>query len=210
MKTVSVCLAVLASIPAVVGPALAAEPARPGLFEEAGRLVDQMAEQIRDFGSRMERQLSGRRGPMGSPDPAASPAERPLITMMLHHRAELGLTPDQIGRLEALRSDFAREAIRREADIRVAELDLAGLLAQNPVDAAKAEAKIREVAQLRADLRVERFRTIEQGKKVLTPEQRVKLEALVGSMHGPAMHGPGMGSGPGGPPRSAATPAIRL
>src|SRR5581483_6942600 len=127
--------------------------------------------------------------------------EGPLITIMLHHRGELALTPDQVTRLEALRGDFTRDAIRRDADIRIAELDLATLLRQEPVDVEKAAAKIRELAQLRADLRIARIRTIEQGKAVLTPEQRPRLETLVGGMP----HGPGGMPGPGGPrPRRSA------
>jgi len=45
---------------------------------------------------------------------------------------------------------------------------------------AKVEAKVRELAKLRADLRIERIRAIEQGRAVLTPEQRTKLQGLLG------------------------------
>jgi Spy/CpxP family protein refolding chaperone len=115
---------------------------------------------------------------------------------MLHHRAELGLNPEQVGRLETLRADFAREAIRRDADIRIAELDLAGLLDREPLDFSKVEAKVREVSQLRGELRIARLRAIEQGKAVLTSEQRTRLQTVLSSgMH----HGPG--GGPGGGPR---------
>jgi Spy/CpxP family protein refolding chaperone len=139
------------------------------------------------------------------------PVERPLITIMLHHRAELGLSADQVGRLETLRGDFTREAIRRGADIRIAELDLAALLEQDPVDLSKVEVKVREVAQLRADLRIARLRAIEQGKAVLTPEQRTRLQAMLsGGMH----HGLGGGpeNRPGGAPgpRRSADTSIRL
>ena len=52
------------------------------------------------------------------------------------------------------------------------------------MDLAKAEAKIREVAQLRADLRIARLRAIEQGKAVLTAEQRSRLQTVLsGGMH---------------------------
>jgi Spy/CpxP family protein refolding chaperone len=124
------------------------------------------------------------------------PADRPLITIMLRHRSELGLSPEQVGRLETLRGEFTREAIRRDADIRIAELDLAALLEQDPLDLVKVETKVREVAQLRADLRIARLRTIEQGKAVLTPEQRTRLQTMLSGMH----HGPS--GGPGGPPAS--------
>jgi Spy/CpxP family protein refolding chaperone len=128
-------------------------------------------------------------GPGGAP----SPAERPLITMMLHHRTDLGLSDEQVRRLEQLRGDFTRETIRREADLRIAEMDLAQLLAREPLDLPQAEAKIRETAQLRTDLRIARLKTIEQGKAVLTAEQRGKLASLLDGM---ASHHPGAGSPP--------------
>ena len=122
-------------------------------------------------------------------------AERPLISIMLQHRADLGLTPEQVTRLEGLRDSFAREAIRRDADIRIAELDLGALLEQDPLDMTKVEAKVRELAQLQTDLRVARLRTIEQGKALLTPEQKTRLQAVLGG---------------GRPPRQSAGAGTRL
>jgi Spy/CpxP family protein refolding chaperone len=134
------------------------------------------------------------------------PAERPLITIMLHHRSELGLSSEQVGRLETLRGDFGREAIRRDADIRIAELDLAGLLEQEPMDLGKVETKVREVAQLRAHLRIARLRAIEQGKAVLTPEQRTRLQTMLSGMH----HAPRGGPGGAPAPRRSADTGARL
>jgi len=115
-------------------------------------------------------------------------------------------TANAARKLEAIRGDFAREAIRRGADIRIAELDLGTLLGQDPVDLAKAEAKTREVAQLRADLRIARLRAVEQGKAVLTAEQRARLQTMLsGGMH----HGMPATSGMPMPRRSADT-GIRL
>lgn len=141
----------------------------PVMHEEVGRLFDEMGEQLRGLGSHWHRHFR----------PGGSPEERPLISFMLHRRDELKLTPDQVRKLEGLRADYEREAIRREADIRVAELDLQALLRAEPVDLAKVEAKVREIAQLRADLRLARIRVIEQGKAQLTPEQRATLQSLL-------------------------------
>lgn len=108
----------------------------------------------------------------------ASPAERPLITLALQHKDQLGLSAEQVQRLEALRSDFQKEAIRRSADLQVAELELGELLRQDPVDLAKAEVALKKFEGLRTELRLARLKAIEQGKKVLTPEQRQKLDTL--------------------------------
>jgi Spy/CpxP family protein refolding chaperone len=202
-------LAVLVTVMSAVAVLPAGADAPPGTFEEAGRLVDQLATRLGSFGAELAQQIQGLGGPGsmgGRPAPTAEPADRPLITIMLHHRAELGLNPEQVGRLETLRADFAREAIRRDADIRIAELDLTGLLEREPLEFSKVEAKVREVSQLRGELRIARLRAIEQGKAVLTAEQRTRLQTVLSSgMH----HGPG--GGPGGGPRGGpgSPPAAR-
>jgi Spy/CpxP family protein refolding chaperone len=118
------------------------------------------------------------------------PHERPLITLMLRQRQQLGLSDDQVTKLRGLRSSFEKETIRTRADIRIAELDLDELLDQNQVDLAKAEAVVRKEEGLRTNLRLARINAIEQAKALLTPEQRQRLQRLVDAM-------PGMGSGPG-------------
>jgi Spy/CpxP family protein refolding chaperone len=104
--------------------------------------------------------------------------ERPLISLMLTWKEQLGLTAEQERSLRELRTDFQKESIRQTAEIDVAELELSGLLEQEKVDMSKVETLARKIAMLQADLRVSRVKTIESGKAVLTPEQRGKLEQL--------------------------------
>jgi hypothetical protein len=106
--------------------------------------------------------------------------ERPLITIMLRHGAELGLSPDQLQSLEELKTDFQREAVRHEADIRIAEMELAALLQVKPADLEQVKTKLQEIERSRLDLRFARIRTIEQGKAQLSPEQWAKFQILLG------------------------------
>jgi hypothetical protein len=55
---------------------------------------------------------------------------------MLRHRHELDLSSQQAQDLENLRDEYQRAAIRAEADLRIAELDLQSLLKADPVDLA--------------------------------------------------------------------------
>ena len=148
-----------------------AEPAGPSpvAHEELARTLDELAGQLHGMGARWRDHFT----------PRELRGERPLITLMLRHRDELGLSPDQVQSLERLRTDFQREAIRRDADLRIAEMELATLLDADPVDLAKAETKLREIERLRTDLRLARIRTLEQGKAQLSPEQRAKLRTLL-------------------------------
>lgn len=118
---------------------------------------------------------------------------RPLITFMLRHRDELGLSTAQVQTLERLRTDFQREAIHREADLRVAAIDVGSLVKAEPVDLGQVEAKLREIERMRTDFILARIRTIEQGKAQLTREQRAKLQTILAS---PGPPRPGAGSPP--------------
>jgi Spy/CpxP family protein refolding chaperone len=184
------------------------EKGRPRSVEEAGRLVDQLTDRLGTLGAELAQEIQGRAGSGGRAGRGMSEPDRPLITIMLHHRNELGLSPEQVSRLETLRGEFSKEAIRRDADIRIAELDLATLLEQEPVDLAKVEPKVRELAQLRADFRIARLRAIEQGKAVLTPEQRTRLQTMLGGMQ--HHHTPRSGPGGAPAPRRSADTGVRL
>jgi Spy/CpxP family protein refolding chaperone len=123
-------------------------------------------------------------------------AERPLITLAIENKEVLGLTSDQVRGLESLRSEFQKEAIRRSADLEVAETELAELLRADSVDLAKVGVKLRQVEGLRTDLRLARIKTLEKGKALLTPEQRKKLDSIgpraSADGHGGMMGGRGM------------------
>ena len=106
--------------------------------------------------------------------------ERPLITIILRHRHELSLSPEQVQDLENLRTGYQREAIRYEADIRIAEMDLQRLSKTDPVDLEQVNAKLQEIEHLKVELRLARIGAIEQGKALLSSEQREKLSALLG------------------------------
>ena len=97
---------------------------------------------------------------------------------MLNNKERLGLSADQVKKLEQLRDNFQKQSIRHDADLRIVELDLAALLDHDPVELSKVEGKVREAEKLRADLRIARIRAIEQAKGVLNAEQKKKLQEL--------------------------------
>ena len=105
--------------------------------------------------------------------------QQPVISLLLRNREKIGLSDDQVKKLEQLRSDFEKETIRNEADIRVAEIDLNNLLQAPSADMPKIEVKIREIERLRADLRIARIRAIDKGKALLSADQRKRLQELI-------------------------------
>jgi len=107
--------------------------------------------------------------------------ERPLLSLALQRRAELGLSADQVKILEGLVERFRKDAEGRIAEIEAGEQEVASMLQSDPADLNVVEAKVRALATLRADLRIARIKTIEEGRAALTPEQRQKLQAVAAS-----------------------------
>lgn len=113
-----------------------------------------------------------------------------LISAMLQSKDDLGLTPEQVRTLRKVRTDFQRGAITRTAEIKLAAVDLRGLMEQDTLDLPKVEMQVRKIASLHADQRVAGIKMVQAGKAVLTPEQQEKFKQLA---HAPRMGRWGMG-----------------
>ena len=177
---------ILALLLLVIAPAMSAEPERQRapVPEELSDAWERFQRALHEWGERLWERL----GPRGARE------DRPVISQILNNKELLGLSADQVRRLEQLRDNFQRQTIRNEADLRILELDIAALLDSEPVDMAKLETKMREEEKLRADLRIARIRAIEQGKALLNPEQRKKLTELL--RQAPLLRAPGASQNP--------------
>lgn len=146
-----------------------AEKFKQSVPDELGDAWERLQQVVQDWGGRLKERFGGR----------DSTESRPAISQMLSYRDYLGLSAEQVKKLEQLRDNFQRQSIRNEADARIVELDIAQLLDSPNVDMGKVEGKIREAEKLRADLRIARLRAIEQAKAVLSAEQRKKFREAI-------------------------------
>ena len=151
------------------GTARAAEDKKTAVRDDSSQSLEELGKDFRGWLGRWWEYFGG----------TTAHEQQPVISLLLRNREKLGLSDDQVQKLEQLRSNFDKETIRNEADIRVAEIDLNNLLQAQSADLAKVEAKIRDIERLRADLRIARIRAIEKGKALLTAEQRKKLQELL-------------------------------
>ena len=158
-------------------PALSAEQERfrPSVPEELTDVWERFQRALQEWGGRVWERFGGR-GPREN---------QPAISQMLSHKDALGLSADQVRKLEQLRDDFQRQSIRNDADLRIVEIDIAELLEKEPVEMAKLEGKIREAERLRAEVRIARIRAIEQARAMLTADQKKKFEDLTRAMLAP-------------------------
>jgi len=145
---------------------------------------------------------AGQPGPPAT-RPSVFAYQVPLLPLILAHGQELGLTPEQLQKLQALRTTFDQEAVARAAAIRAAEADLKGLLETDQWDLPAIQAKVQQLATLQGDLRFAGIKTYAAGEALLTSAQVQKLEAI-GQWTPPPPGGPGW-MGPS-PPHSPGRP----
>ncbi len=105
-----------------------------------------------------------------------APCEMDMPDHVLKAISMLDLTDEQQQEIQTIRFLYAKDMVRKRADIDVASIELQEILAADGVDMPLAEQKIRQVSSLRADLEVMSLKLREQIKAKLTPEQLEKLQ----------------------------------
>ena len=91
----------------------------------------------------------------------------------------MNLTPEQKAKADVIHSDFKKKAIRAAADVKVAHIELHELLAADPVNLDKVRAKVNELVQKKTEIMMLGIRSLEDFKKVLTPDQKKMLKDML-------------------------------
>ena len=107
-------------------------------------------------------------------------------------RKALALSDEQVERLRAGQRPFQKETILTLASLKVAELDLADLLAADKADFGKVEAKLKEIEGMRTKVRLAHVKAALAVKGILSVEQLEKLQGMSESAPPPAPPQPGV------------------
>jgi len=100
-----------------------------------------------------------------------------LIRHLLKHEKEIGLTPEQVGKLKDIQLNLDKIRIKSEADIQVAERELRALTEDEKSDLGAIESKLKQSEDLQVALRMTSIKTRREVLGLLTPEQRAKEKA---------------------------------
>lgn len=100
----------------------------------------------------------------------------PGMDMLFRMADELELTVDQKARLEKMRTDFKLAVIDQQAKIKKTRILLGDLMRDDKAAASAVEAKIDEMARLRAEMAKMKYRHHEAVKAVLTDKQREMIK----------------------------------
>ena len=124
-------------------------------------------------------------GPVGRPFAHRGPmaggfaGSAPLISIALQHKSELNLASDQVAKLEKIKSDYQSQVTPLHQQIQSIEKEIAGLSQQSPSDLIQIKSKLQEAEKYRTELRYLQVEALDNGRSVLTAQQRDQLKTLV-------------------------------
>ncbi|MGN6716782.1 MAG: Spy/CpxP family protein refolding chaperone, partial [Candidatus Binatia bacterium] len=107
----------------------------------------------------------------------------PLITIALNHKSELNLSTDQITSLENIRSNYQSQATSAQQQLSGIEKEIGSLMQQTPANLVQIKSKLQDAEKYRTELRYLRIEALENGRSVLTDQQKEQLKTLVRSQH---------------------------
>ncbi len=113
-------------------------------------------------------------------------------SFFLDHSDHIVLTTEQVTQLNQARESAQLQQATNQRKIEQAEQELWVLTGSDAPDAAKIDAKVREIEKLRGDGRIAFIRAIGEGARILTEEQRMQLSGMAAPASSmPSMSGMG-------------------
>ena len=92
---------------------------------------------------------------------------------------ELKLTDEQKEAFHRLRLDYDKMVVKKTADVRVAEVDLATLLGKDKLDRQAIEEQVKTIGAIKEDMMMARVDSLLELKGVLTEEQYGKFREIL-------------------------------
>jgi len=112
-------------------------------------------------------------------------------------RTALALSDEQVERLRVSQRPFQKETILTLASMKVAELELADLVAAEKPDFGKVEARLKEIEGMRTKVRLAHLKAAVAVKAILSVEQLEQLQGMSeGAPPPPAVAAPPRGAAP--------------
>jgi len=111
------------------------------------------------------------------------------LNELLRSEKELGLSPEQGTKIKAISTEYAKERIQGEADIKLAELDVRTNILNDQVDLGTIEAALKKSESARTALRLQGVQALRGASAVLNPEQREKWHQKMAARGGSGKRG---------------------
>ena len=111
------------------------------------------------------------------------------VTLMLRNADKLGLSDEQIKKLDNIKRKYSKDIIKQDAEMKIAEIDLGALLKESEINLSEVNEVLKKVESTETQIRYLRIMAFVEARKILTDEQKNSLKKLMEKRAAPGMRG---------------------
>jgi Spy/CpxP family protein refolding chaperone len=111
------------------------------------------------------------------------------VTLMLQNADKLGLSDEQIKKLDEIRRRYSKDIIKQDAELKIAEIDFEALLRESEINLSEVKEALKKIGNTKTQIRYLRIMAFVEARKILTDEQKNSLKKLIEMRPVPGMRG---------------------
>ena len=101
-----------------------------------------------------------------------------MMGMCIEHAGELGLSDDQLMKMNHMHREMQKKQIRFKADLKIAEIELMEILEVKDFDMEKAGAAVKKIEGIRTARQMDMLKNMKEMRKNFTDEQFKKMKTM--------------------------------
>lgn len=101
------------------------------------------------------------------------------LSLCISRAEEIGLSDEQLAKIKSLHYGQIKSLISLEADKDIKQLEINELLDKASLDLPKIEEKVRDLYEKKLEIKMERLKTRQEVRSLLSEEQQNKLKSLI-------------------------------
>ncbi len=130
--------------------------------------------QMRDMSVKQHRDGHGQMMYMGDTDKMDD-----MMGMCIENADKIGLTEDQVMKMKPLHREMQKKQARFKADLKIAEIDLMGIMDVKDFDLDKASAAVKKIEAIKTAFHLEMLKDMKEMRTILTDEQFKKMKKMM-------------------------------
>ena len=102
-----------------------------------------------------------------------------MMGMCLQHADKIGLTDSQLMKVKQMHREMQKKQAQYMADLKIAEIDLAGIMDVKDFDLEKASASIKRIEEIKTAQHLEILQAMKEMRTMLTDDQFKKMQKMM-------------------------------
>jgi Spy/CpxP family protein refolding chaperone len=102
-----------------------------------------------------------------------------MMPNCLEHAKMIGLTEEQITKLTPIHREMEKKAIRSNADLKIAHIELKEIMEVKDFDLEKASAQVKKIEEMKTAQHLEMLKSMKEARSILTDEQFKKMQQMM-------------------------------